>query len=264
MNLKKYTLKEHIEYAKDSYYMDHRIDISCTVPEQNYINTKTKNSVINDVKVNDVCTIRNSVQLRNGGLYTISMKDLWYENTYGNETIEVPNITFTTSNDGVINKQYQLGNTKLHYMVVGVKTIVFCSSNTYTSKITYHSSKIIKQYSINDKSIVEETTSTGKLTKSVFYGQNIKIRMSKMVSHSEGTGFVEFNNTKVVFNFEGEPSFLRFLSNNFVFNMLVSTELGSIIEELRSIILELINELCPVIPSKPNVSKVIEYYTNED
>ncbi|WNA15735.1 hypothetical protein XaC1_92 [Xanthomonas phage XaC1] len=263
MDFKKYTLHEHIEYAKDSYYMDHPIDIACTIPKENYIQTRTGNTTVDDIRVNGLITLRNSVQAISVGKYTISICGaLWYQSKHDTEIIRLPNVHFTTSNNRITNKYYSLGSVKIHYNVTDSKTIAIHMSDKYHYKITQQPSKTKKDYSINGINMWEEATSTGKIVKSFISKGTFKVRMEKKVSQTEGIAYVKLGNTTVNFIFEGEPSFIRLLSNKFVFNLLIDTELGSIIKEARTIVTEAITELCKVHPTKQNAEKLIEYYTN--
>lgn len=263
MDFKKYTLHQHIEYAKDSYYNDHRIDIACTIPNEQYIQTKCGNTTVDDISVNGLITSKNRVQARSVDIYTISISGiLWYQNTHEGEIIRLPNVHITTSKKGIVNKYYQLGTANIHYNVSDSKTVVVRMSEKYNYRTTHQASRIKNEYWINHTDMWEETTSTGKLVKSYLSRGTLKIRLEKKVSHSEGSGYVKYGTTCVIFTFEGEPSFIRLLSNKFIFNMLIETELGSIITVVRSVITNAITELCEVHPTKQNSSKLIEYYEN--
>jgi len=263
MNLKDYSLNEHVKFTEDQLYNKDctqlRIDVHdgvVTLPcnRHNQYMSHTLNG-------KSICTMRQS-----GSTLSICYNnDFYYTKTWCTESFTGINVyyEYDTSKKKIIKKESDF------YTFTNIKDNINAykknDKNNTSVKVMY--SGIHKSYELKNKSSTyteKYTISSKNLVHSQFSHNYIGIRMSKNVTHNEGEISVSsfIKNINVKFKFEGEPCLLRLLNKTFIFDALISTDLALIIEDVQAAIIDGMKFMQETPTHIKNIDEIVEYYKN--
>ena len=262
MNFKDYSLKEHLHYTENAIYNKERslrIDIpegAMTRHHYGYATQSTGN--FQEASVND-----------RGGTVSIGYDQSTYQflKQWGTETFTGVNVHY--QKDISRNKFIKKDSDFYTKNIIKDNIKAYKRNHTNKTKVSIEVTGTHKEYElVNLNSTFKEkyTLSSKKLASSSLSHNStgIYIHMSKKVSHDKGEIMVRSfkNGVTVKFEFEGEPCLFRLLNKTFIFDALISTELGLIINDAQTSIIEGMELMKKTPTHVKNIDQILEYYKN--